>query len=238
DPTADVEGHDAAAKAAILASLAFHSRVAIDDVASEGITGITPDDIAAASDTGHVIKLLAIAEQYEDPAGIAVRVHPALVPLAHPLASVRGPYNAVFIEAEAAGTLMFYGAGAGGAPTSSAVLGDVVAAARHHVSGGRAPAETAHAELPILTDDAVAARYQVRLDVADRPGVLAEIAGAFAEHGVSIETVRQGALVEGSAGLQIVTHSASEAAQARCVAALASLGSVLQVISVLRVEGT
>ncbi|UFU07641.1 homoserine dehydrogenase [Ruania halotolerans] len=240
DPTADVEGFDAAAKATILASLAFHSRTSMDDVPVQGITSITSDDIASAAQTGHVIKMLVIAEQgeHEGVAGLAVRVHPALVPTTHPLASVRGPYNAVFVEAEAAGTLMFYGAGAGGAATSSAVLGDVVAAARDRVNGGKAPSESAHAALPAMPAQAVHTRYQMRLDVLDVPGVLAEIAAAVAAHGVSIETVRQGVRdPEDGAALVIVTHSASESALAATVADLDTLDVVERITSILRVEG-
>ena len=241
DPTADVEGLDAAAKAAILAALAFHSRLSLADVPVQGITGITPDDISSAAQTGHVIKLLAIAEQRADDGeqpGLAVRVHPALLPLTHPLASVHGAFNAVFVEAEAAGTLMFYGAGAGGAPTSSAVLGDVVAAARHRVTGGKAPSESRYAELAVLSNDQVRARYQVRLEIVDEPGVLAEIATAVAGHGVSLEAVRQAAPAQGRASLVIVTHEASESALAATVAALSTLEPVVEITSVLRVEGT
>ncbi|QOR69667.1 homoserine dehydrogenase [Ruania alkalisoli] len=241
DPTADVEGLDAAAKAAILASLAFHSRTSLDDVPVQGITSISPEDIASAAQTGHVIKLLAIAEQgtYDGVGGLAVRVHPALVPVEHPLASVRGPFNAVFVEAEAAGTLMFYGAGAGGEATASAVLGDVVAAARHRVNGGKAPSESAHAALPPMPAQAVHTRYQMRLDVLDVPGVLAEIAAVVAAHGVSIETVRQGMRdPDEGAALVIVTHSASESALAATVADLDTLEVVERITSILRVEGT
>jgi len=241
DPTADVEGYDAAAKAAILASLAFHTRVSLDDVDREGISGVTADDVAWAERTGYVIKLLAIAERQGD--GIQVRVHPALVPVAHPLAGVRGAYNAVFVEAEAAGELMFYGRGAGGAPTASAVLGDVVSVARHRVLGGRGPVESSYAALPVLPASAARTRYQIRLDVTDRPGVLAQVATTLGERGVSIEAVRQvpelpGALDrDGVALLIITTHEASEEALAGTVAAIADLDSVRRVISVLRVEG-
>jgi homoserine dehydrogenase len=241
DPTADVEGYDAAAKAAILASLAFHTRVSIEDVDREGISGITADDVAWAQRTGYAIKLLAIAERQE--AGIQVRVHPALVPLAHPLAGVRGAYNAVFVEAEAAGELMFYGRGAGGAPTASAVLGDVVSVARHRVLGGRGPVESSYAALPVLPVSAARTRYQVRLDVVDRPGVLAQVATTFAAGGVSIEAVRQVPeplgpdAQDGVALLIITTHEASEEALAATVAAIAELDSVRRVNSVLRVEG-
>ena len=241
DPTADVEGFDAAAKAAILASLAFHTRVSIDDVQREGITSLTADDVAWAAGTGHVIKLLAIAERNtgDDGAeGIQVRVHPALVPADHPLAGVRGAFNAVFIEAEAAGELMFYGRGAGGAPTASAVLGDVVSVARHRVLGGRGPVESSYADLPVLPAEAARTRYQVRLEVADQPGVLAQVAAVLAEHGVSIEAVRQTpAPDEHVARLLITTHAASERALAGTVEAIAGLDVVRAVVSVLRVEG-
>ncbi len=249
DPTADVEGYDAAAKAASLASLAFHTRVALDDVAREGILAVTADDVAWAAQTGHVIKLLAIAERRDGDAtgaeaGVSVRVHPALVPTSHPLANVRGSFNAVFVEAESAGELMFYGRGAGGAPTASAVLGDVVSAARHRVLGGKGPQESTYAELPILPASAAVTRYQVRLDVEDRPCVLAQVAHALAEHGVSIEAVRQptargGADVAepGVAELLITTHAAPESALAATVAAVAELEPVRTITSVLRVEG-
>ncbi|WP_171445695.1 homoserine dehydrogenase [Cellulosimicrobium protaetiae] len=248
DPTADVEGYDAAAKAAILASLAFHTRVSLDDVAREGIMSVTAADVAWAAQTGHVIKLLAIAELRDGTsaggsAGVSVRVHPALVPTSHPLANVRGSFNAVFVEAESAGELMFYGRGAGGAPTASAVLGDVVSAARHRVLGGKGPQESTYAELAILPASAAVTRYQVRLDVDDRPGVLAQVAHALAEHGVSIEAVRQptapgGADAEGGvAELLITTHAAPESALAATVAAVAGLDPVRTITSVLRVEG-
>ncbi|WP_139820719.1 homoserine dehydrogenase [Krasilnikoviella flava] len=242
DPTADVEGHDAAAKAAILASLAFHTRVSLSQVACEGITGITAADVAAAQQTGHVVKLLAIAEQTAE--GVSVRVHPALVPVAHPLAAVRGAFNAVFVEADDAGPLMFYGQGAGGRPTSSAVLGDLVSAARDRMVGGRGPRESAYASLPVLPHDAAVTRYQVRLVVADRPGVLAHVAQVLADHGVSIDTVRQAPdepyavdVAAGTAALLITTHSAREASLAATVAAVRDLEPVHEITSVLRVEG-
>ena len=242
DPTADVEGYDAAAKAAILASLAFHTRVSLDDVAREGITGVTASDVAWAQRTGHAIKLLAIAERNTsgDLAGIQVRVHPALVPLDHPLAGVRGAFNAVFVESEAAGELMFYGRGAGGAPTSSAVLGDLVSVARHRVLGGRGPVESSYADLPVLPAQAACTRFQVRLDVDDRPGVLAQVAHVLAGQDVSIEAVRQssdGGAGEDVARLLITTHLARESALAATVAALTDLDVVRDVVSVLRVEG-
>lgn len=240
DPTADVEGYDAAAKAAILASLAFHTRVSTADVHREGITAITPDDVAWAAETGHVLKLLAVAERATDGAGrsgIVVRVHPALVPTSHPLAGVRGAFNAVFVEAEAAGPLMFYGQGAGGVPTASAVLGDVVTVARHRVRGGRGPIESRYADLPVLGMADAVTRHQVRLRVVDRPGVLARVAEAFAARGVSIEAVRQSADRDARADLLVVTHAARQAALSATVAALEGLDVVDAVLSVLRVEG-
>ena len=241
DPTADVEGFDAAAKAAILASLAFHTRVCTADVHREGITSITSDDVAWAAETGHVIKLLAVVERTAADGtgrdGIVARVHPALVPLEHPLAGVRGAFNAVFVEAESAGPLMFYGQGAGGVPTASAVTGDVVTIARHLVLGGRGPLESRYADLPVLGIADAITRYQVRVRVADRPGVLAQVAQAFADHGVSIETVRQSATRGALADLLVVTHAAREAALAATVSTLGGLDVVEQILSVLRVEG-
>ena len=245
DPTADVEGFDAAAKAAILASLAFHSRVSSAHVYREGNTEVTAADIAAAAAMDHVVKLLAICERSRDGSGaegLSVRVHPAMIPRTHPLASVREAYNAVFVEADAAGELMFYGKGAGGDPTASAVLGDVVAVARHRVGGGRGPGESSYAELPVLPMGAALTRYHIALDVDDRPGVLAQVATAFAAHDVSIEAVRQ-RLVTGDDGatrasLIVVTHTASDAALRATVDALAGLDTVRAVTSVMRVEGS
>jgi homoserine dehydrogenase len=245
DPTADVEGHDAAAKAAILASLSFHTRFSLDDVYCEGITKVTASDIAAAKDAGFVIKLLAIAEKIESAengTGISVRVHPTLLPREHPLAAVRGAFNAVFIEAENAGELMFYGQGAGGTPTASAVLGDLVSAARRLVLGGPGRTETTTGYVQPLPVAASTTSYYIGLDVADQPGVLARIAHIFAENGVSIEIMRQtihrdaSSAVE-SAELKIVTHRASEAALAATVEAVKGLDVINSVTSVLRVEG-
>lgn len=239
DPTLDVGGHDAAAKAAILAELAFHTRVTIDDVACEGITEVTADDMAAARAMGFVVKLLAIAELVDvegGRSGVVVRVHPAMIPRTHPLASVRGSFNAVFVTADAAGDMMFYGRGAGGRPTASAVLGDLVAAARNRLAGGRGPGESTYTNLPVLPIGAARTRYYVNLDVADRPGVLASIASAFAEHGVSIQVVRQdghGA----DAGLVVRTHVATDAALQRTVEQLRGLPTVRRVVGVMRVEG-
>ncbi len=234
DPTADVAGYDAAAKAAILASLAFHTRVSTADVYRQGITAVTAADIAGARVLGCVVKLLAICERSDD--GISVRVHPAMISRDHPLASVRGAYNAVFVEAESAGRLMFYGAGAGGGPTASAVLGDLVVVARNRVAGIRGPDAPSYAELPVLPMSQAMTRYHVALDVADRPGVLAPVAEAFARHDVSIQAVRQ----EGhgdEAYLVIVTHTARESALAATVADLSAMQAVRAVDSVLRVEG-
>lgn len=238
DPTADVDGHDAAAKAAILAALAFHTRVDLRDVTREGIRGVTPEDIEAAREAGGVIKLLGIAERVATPQGerVAVQVHPAVLPLEHPLASVRGAFNAVVLEAQAAGRLMFYGAGAGGPETASAVLGDVVAAARHRATGGRAPAESTHAELAPARPADLGARMQIRLRVADRPGVLAHVSTALAQHGVSIESVRQRPGADGSATLTVVTHEARLDALLRTTAALQATTGVEELLSAYRVE--
>lgn len=236
DPSADVEGYDSAAKAAIIASLAFHSRVTLDDVYCEGISTISAADVAAARDAGFVIKLLAIAERSGDGRGINVRVHPAMVGRQHPLAAVREAYNAVFVESDAAGQLMFYGPGAGGAPTASAVVGDIVAVARNRMSGGHGPRESAYAELPVLPVDASSTRYYIALDLTDKAGVLAAVAAAFAEHDVSIETLRQ----EGhgdDATLEIVTHEAGEQALAETCETLRGLDSVRQITSTMRVVG-
>lgn len=244
DPTADVEGFDAAAKAAILSSLAFHTRVRTEDVHREGITMIGAQDVQAARDMGCTVKLLAICERVEGPegTGISARVHPAMIPLTHPLASVREAYNAVFVEAEGAGDLMFYGQGAGGDPTASAVLGDIVVVARTKVTGGRGPGESAYAQLPVLSIGKAVTRYHVSLDVADRSGVLASVAAVFADHDVSIETVRQQVVTdddgEPRAMLIIVTHSATDAALSTTVAELADLEVVNEVTSVMRVEGS
>jgi homoserine dehydrogenase len=234
DPTADVEGFDAAAKAAILAGLAFHTRVTAADVHREGISDVTAADVASARAMGSVVKLLAIAERDGD--GISVRVHPAMIPRTHPLASVREAYNAVFVEAAAAGQLMFYGRGAGGAPTASAVLGDLVAVARNALSGARGAGESSYADLRVQPMGEVVTRYHVSLDVADKAGVLAAVANTFSAHDVSIRTVRQ----EGhgdDASLVVVTHTARDAALQAVVEELRGLDVVRDVASVMRVEG-
>ncbi|WP_059012073.1 homoserine dehydrogenase [Streptomyces specialis] len=236
DPTADVEGFDAAAKAAILAGIAFHTRVRLDDVHREGITEVTAADIASARQMGCTVKLLAICERAEDGRSVTARVHPAMIPLSHPLASVREAYNAVFVEADAAGQLMFYGPGAGGAPTASAVLGDLVAACRNRLGGGRGPGESAYARLPVSPMGEVVTRYHISLDVVDKPGVLAQCAMVFADHGVSIDTVRQTGK-DGEAQLVVVTHRAPDAALSATVDALRGLDTVHGVASTMRVEG-
>jgi homoserine dehydrogenase len=234
DPTADIEGFDAAAKAAILAGLAFHTGVTAADVYREGITGVTAADIASARELGHVVKLLAICERRDG--GVSVRAHPAMIPRSHPLAGVREAYNAVFVEAESAGRLMFYGAGAGGVPTASAVLGDVVAVARNLIAGTRGPDASTYAKLPTLPMGEARTRYHVALDVADKPGVLAAVAETYARHEVSIKAVRQEGRGE-DAQLVIVTHAAPDAALSRCVTELETMDSVRAVASVMRVEG-
>jgi homoserine dehydrogenase len=239
DPTADVEAFDAAAKAAILAGLAFHTKVTAADVYREGITEVTAADIASAKSLGRTVKLLAICERSGangSEEGVAVRVHPAMIPRSHPLAAVGGAYNAVFVEARSAGRLMFYGAGAGGTPTASAVLGDVVAVARNRIAGTRGPELSTYAELPVLPMGDTLTRYHVSLDVADRPGVLAPVAEAFARHGVSIQAVQQTSRGE-DALLIIVTHEARDADLDATISELKALPVVRAVASVMRVEG-
>jgi homoserine dehydrogenase len=244
DPTADVDGFDAAAKAAILASLAFHTEVTAADVYREGISAVTSTDVARAAEIGCTVKLLAICERVpggslavpESGDSVAVRVHPAMIPTSHPLAAVGGAFNAVFVEAEAAGQLMFYGQGAGGDATASAVLGDLVAVARNRVTGVAGPGVTTYAGLPARPIAETPTRYHVSLDVADKPGVLATVAQEFAQHGVSIATVRQDGHGD-AATLVIVTHSAPDAALSATVEALREMPAVRGVTSILRVEG-
>ncbi len=234
DPTADIEGFDAAAKAAILASLAFHSRVTAADVYREGISEVTAADVASARDMGSVVKLLAICELRDG--SVAVRVHPAMIPRTHPLASVREAFNAVFVESEAAGELMFYGPGAGGSPTASAVLGDLVTVARNRLSETRGAGESAYADRALLPMGETRTRYHVAIDVDDRAGVLAKVAMAFAEHDVSIQTVRQEGRDE-DAQLVVVSHQASDRQLAETVESLRRMEFVREVTSVMRVEG-
>ena len=235
DPTADIEGFDAAAKAAILAGLAFHSRVTDNDVYREGISKITAADVKVAKAMEMVIKLLAIAELTPEGA-VSVRVHPALISRSHPLASVRESFNAVFVEAESAGQMMFYGKGAGGEPTASAVLGDLVAVARHRVTGGIGPKESDYADLKIAQIGQTKTRYLIRLNVADKPGVLESVAHVFASHQVSIQTVRQTGAGD-KAELIVMTHSSNESSLSATVKDLKNLPVVTDVASVLRVEG-
>ena len=247
DPTADVEGYDAAQKAAILASLAFHTTVPLDAVHREGITSVDAAMIESARHAGYVIKLLAVCERLTADDGsesISVRVYPALVDRSHPLASVHGANNAVFVQAEAAGDLMFYGAGAGGVQTASAVLGDVVSAARRHIAGGVGVGESTRANLPAVPIGHVITRYQITLEVDDKPGVLATVAGILSEGRVSIATVEQTVIdadektqTGGSARLVIGTHKAREQDLSETVERLAASGVVERVVSVLRVEG-
>ena len=240
DPTADVEGLDAAAKAAILASLAFHSRVKLEDVDCEGITKVTPEDVATAHELGYVIKLLARCALAPD-GSISVGVHPTMVPATHPLANVSGAFNAVFIESRHAGQLMFMGPGAGGSPTASAVLGDVVTAARNRVRGVAGPGESSYSARPITPKGLVPSRFYVSLSVDDEPGVLAKIAAAFARQQVSISAVRQ----EGEPGrpdgqgakLAILTHAARVADMAAAAEDLRALPDVRGEVAVMRVEG-
>jgi len=236
DPTADIEGHDAAAKAAILAGLAFHTRVTSHDVNCEGISKISARDVAVAREMDHVIKLLAIAELTSDHK-VSVRVHPTLISRQHPLASVRNAFNAVFVEAESAGELMFYGRGAGGAPTASAILGDVIAIARNKTRGGEGHGESDYADISIAPIDNVNSRYLIRLDVADKPGVLATVAQLFASNNVSIETVRQSGRGN-SAELIVATHSAPESSLKKTVASLSKSDVVKSVESVLHIESS
>lgn len=243
DPTLDVEGYDAAQKATILASIAFHTAVPVDAVYREGITKVTAQEIETARKQGYVIKLLAIAERLRRPdgtEGVSARVYPALIPREHPLAAVHEGKNAVFVEAEAAGELMFYGAGAGGVETASAVLGDLVSTARRHVVGGPGIQTSSHADLPILPIDQVNTRYLITLEVTDEPGVLATIAGILAEHRVSAASVEQTTIDSENgarAHLVIGTHTAPEEALAATVDALGASDVVERVASVLRVEG-
>ncbi|WP_199037665.1 homoserine dehydrogenase [Glycomyces salinus] len=235
DPTADIDGYDAAAKAALIASLAFHTHVDLGEVHREGITQVSQADIASAATEGRVVKSLCIATREED--GVSVRVHPAMIPATHPLANVHGAYNAVFVEAEAAGRLMFYGAGAGGTESASAVLGDIVAVARNKRGGMTAfRPEAAYSDLPVKPIGEARTRYHVSLDVDDEPGVLARVAATFAHNGVSLATVHQSGRGD-EAQLVVVTHSAADQQLADTVEELSKLASVFNVTSVMRVEG-
>ena len=236
DPSADIEGFDAAAKLAILASLAFNARVVAGDVHREGITRVTAADVEAAHDLGYEVKLLAVAEM--DEGQVAARVHPSMVPRTHPLAAVRDVFNAVFVEGDEVGELMFFGRGAGGGPTGSAVVGDVVEIARNLVTGGRSAGCTCyHDRARIRPMDEARVRYYVVLSVLDQPGVLSAVAGVFARHEISIASVRQEGTGE-EATLALITHAATEGRHQATFAELELLDSVGAVTSRLRVEGT
>jgi homoserine dehydrogenase len=234
DPSADVDGHDAAAKCAILASIAFNARVVADDVYREGISRVSSEDIEYARRLGYVVKLLAIAEMGEDER-IAVRVHPAMIPAAHPLASVRDAFNAVFVEGPSVGELMFYGRGAGGDPTATAVVGDLIAVARNLIAGTRGVGCTCFYERTIRPMAEMTGQYYILLRVEDRPGVLAEIAGALGRNEVSIKSVWQEG-IGADAQLVFVTHRAQEGAFQQAVSELEAIAGVEEVRSVLRVE--
>lgn len=233
DPTADVEGFDAGAKAAIIASIAFGARVVAGDVYHEGISGVTASDISIARRLGYVVKLLAIAERSDN--NVAVRVHPAMVPLTHPLASVRDSYNAVFVEGDAVGSLMFYGRGAGGFPTASAVLGDVIDAAVNLRKGTHGTIG-AFSRVPVLPIDETSSQYLIGLDVEDKPGVLHAITGVFAQHGVSIRAAEQEGIGE-DARLVFITHRAREADVQACVTEFRKSPAVKRASGLLRVVG-
>ncbi len=237
DPTADVEGFDAGAKAAILAMTAFGAKVVAGDVYQEGISSIGRGDIAAAARMGHVIKLLAVAERQNGE--IAVRVHPAMVPTDHPLASVRDAFNAVFLEGEAVEDLMLYGRGAGGFPTASAMLGDVITVSqnlRRGVCDGFGPLTAARLR-PI---DETHTAYHLQFDVTDKPGVLAAVAGVFGEHGVSIRSVEQttrAGAADDIAHLEFITHRAREADVASTLRDVRELDAVRRIGNAIRVIG-
>ncbi len=237
DPSADVEGHDAAAKAAILASLAFGTDVVAADVHREGITSVAQADVRYAAQLGYVIKPLAVAERVGSGSTISVRVHPALLPASHPLASVNGAYNAVFIEGEHAGEMMLYGQGAGGRAAASAVLGDLVVAARHLRHGGLTPPASRRVALELVPVDDLESPFYLSMDVIDQPGVLAAVAGVMGEHGVSIRWMEQKGLGH-EARLIFLTHRARGGAVAGTVARLRELAVVDRVGAVLRVAGT
>lgn len=235
DPTADVEGFDAGAKAAIIASIAFGARVVAGDVYHEGISGVTAADIAIARRLGYVVKLLAIAEKIDNTETIAVRVHPAMVPMNHPLASVRDSYNAVFVEGDAVGQLMFYGRGAGGFPTASAVLGDVIDAAVN-LQKKTFGSIGSFKRVPVMPIDETSSQYLIGLDVEDKPGVLHAITGVFANHGVSIRAAEQEG-IDDDARLVFITHRAREADVQACVSEFRKSPAVRRASGLIRVIG-
>ena len=233
DPTADVDGHDAAAKCAILASIAFNARVVAGDVYREGIGRVTTEDIEFARRLGYVVKLLAIAELHEE--RVAARVHPAMIPSEHPLAAVRDAFNGVFVEGPNVGELMFYGRGAGGEPTATAVVGDLVTVARNLLAGARGVGCTCFLERTVRPMSEMEGQYYILLRVEDRPGVLAEIASVFGRNDVSIKSVWQ----EGTgadAQLVFITHRAREGLFQQAVTELGGVRAVEEVRSILRVE--
>ena len=237
DPTADVDGLDAAAKIAILASIAFNSRVTIDDVHAEGIRNITPLDLEIAKDMGYCVKLLAHAHRTDE--GIDVRVHPTMLPLSHQLATVNGVYNAIYVTGDAVGETMFFGEGAGSGPAASAVMGDVLEVARHVTLGvGPLVGCTCTDDLPIVPMEELKTKYYIRFKVADRSGVLAAMAGVFAKHNVSVySVVQRGKKDGGSVDLVYVTHTAREKSVRDVLAEIAELDDVLRdEPSVIRVE--
>jgi homoserine dehydrogenase len=235
DPTADVEGFDAGAKAAIIASIAFGARVVAGDVYHEGISGVTAADIAIARRLGYVVKLLAIAEKIDETETIAVRVHPAMVPMNHPLASVRDSYNAVVVEGDAVGQLMFYGRGAGGFPTASAVLGDVIDAAVN-LQKKTFGSIGSFKRVPVMPIDETSSQYLIGLDVEDKPGVLHAITGVFANHGVSIRAAEQEG-IDDDARLVFITHRAREADVQACVSEFRKSPAVRRASGLIRVIG-
>jgi homoserine dehydrogenase len=235
DPTADLEGKDAAAKLAILASIAFNSRVTLQDVYAEGITAISSEDISFAGELGYAIKLLAVAK--DEPDGISVRVHPTMIPADHPLASVKNENNAIFVSGDAVGELMFYGKGAGSLPAASAVVGDIITIARSMLSGGHLVGCTCFSEKPIKDMKDVVCRYFMIFEVPDRPGVLARIAGIFGDNQVSIKSVIQHGMAN-EARIVLITHAVREESLRATVSGLEKLEVVSRIASVIRVEET
>lgn len=235
NPTADVDGFDAAAKIAILASIAFNSRVTLDEVPAEGIRSISPLDLDYARTMGYTVKLLAIANRTDE--GVDIRVHPTMLPEDHPLSGVNGVYNAIYVTGDAVGSTMFFGEGAGAGPAASAVMGDVIEVARSlEVGAGPIVGCTCTDTLPLRPMSELETQYYIRLDVVDEPGTLAKTSAVFGEHGVSINSVVQREPEDGSAQLVFVTHIAKEADVRAALEVLASMPSVNEVATVIRVE--